>query len=144
MLKFTKMCIKGIHIDSERESIKFLPHTKKHYYTSKLLYLNYICCMLVGWLIKTISAKNICQTKKVEARNILIGLTTIKYVLSKPDKCLWKNLAVPAVSVVCICLVSINGPSNEQLAVIGAKTKIMWEEQLLDPTNNYITSVIVS
>ena len=34
--------------------------------------------------------------------------------------------------------------NNEQWAVIGAKTNIIWEEQLLDPTNNYITSVFVS
>ena len=33
--------------------------------------------------------------------------------------------------------------NNEQWAGIGAKTKIIWEEQLLDPSNNYITSVIV-
>ena len=33
--------------------------------------------------------------------------------------------------------------NNEQWVVIGAKKKIMWEEQLLDPTNNYTTSVIV-
>ena len=32
--------------------------------------------------------------------------------------------------------------NNEQRAVIGAKTKIMWEEQLLDPANKYLTSVI--
>ena len=32
--------------------------------------------------------------------------------------------------------------NNEQWAVIGATTKIMWEEQLLDPTNSYITPVM--
>ena len=34
--------------------------------------------------------------------------------------------------------------NNEQKALVGAKTKNMPEEQLLDPTNNYITTVIVS
>ena len=38
--------------------------------------------------------------------------------------------------------------NTEQSAMVGAKTKRpnkrRWEEQYLDPTNSYITSVIVS
>ena len=56
------------------------------------------------------------------------------------------HLSINLLRILYLSSLNIMAPilNNDQWAVIGAKTKVMWEEQLLDPTNTYIITVIVS